>query len=603
MGKMEGFIGIDPNRIVTLEDKYVRTTRFELVSSGTSGTVTLPENSTIVLDDFGGATDAVVSKVSASRPTFEQAITSGGDVVATTFDANGAYTLTDAPSAYPVAIIYRVQQKLSQLTADASNSIGPPHIGAGGNAPNTASFVTISAEPLLSNERRLAGTANQITVTDNGAGQTVALSTPQDIHSGASPTFTNEILTGYQEFTDMAAPSAGASSKTRLYGFSMGSKSHLGMVAPGGLVQFVNRECYVMVAQSTGSTITKGTPVYFNGAVTTVSGAVLMRVSLARANAQSTIAAGIAAEDIANNGSGRILIRGRIENIDTSAFSVGAILYLSESVAGTFTATAPSAPNFSQRMARVAVSSATTGVIEVGVLEIDGNETGTSARTFSIGDGTVNTMSYQFRAGVTGSLSWNPTTATRTMRLQDGSGTVVYDIADTTGLKTIQFNSSGNSSSQKLTVTTAQTTSQSLAVPNVSSGDSIVTNSTTATLTEKKIQRRSVALTSGTSVSWNSDNADRTTLVLGHNATISADSGVGQYDGQPLVMRFRQNATGGGSANTLAFATGSSKSFEWTTDVPSASATMPTAANAWMELGWAWNSTASRWRAAYINKG
>lgn len=41
----------------------------------------------------------------------------------------------------------------------------------------------------------IAGTANQITVTDDGDG-TATLSTPQDIHSGASPTFVTVKLTG-----------------------------------------------------------------------------------------------------------------------------------------------------------------------------------------------------------------------------------------------------------------------------------------------------------------------------------------------------------------------------------------------------------------------
>lgn len=40
----------------------------------------------------------------------------------------------------------------------------------------------------------IAGTANQIVVTDNGDG-TVTLSLPQDIHTGASPTFANITIT------------------------------------------------------------------------------------------------------------------------------------------------------------------------------------------------------------------------------------------------------------------------------------------------------------------------------------------------------------------------------------------------------------------------
>jgi hypothetical protein len=41
----------------------------------------------------------------------------------------------------------------------------------------------------------IIGTSNQVTVTDNGDG-TVTLSTPQNIHTGASPTFVGESLSG-----------------------------------------------------------------------------------------------------------------------------------------------------------------------------------------------------------------------------------------------------------------------------------------------------------------------------------------------------------------------------------------------------------------------
>lgn len=53
----------------------------------------------------------------------------------------------------------------------------------------------------------IAGTTNQITVTDDGDG-TVTLSTPQDIHTGASPQFAN-IEVGAASDTTLARSSAG----------------------------------------------------------------------------------------------------------------------------------------------------------------------------------------------------------------------------------------------------------------------------------------------------------------------------------------------------------------------------------------------------------
>lgn len=63
-------------------------------------------------------------------------------------------------------------------------------------APADASFVTLATNATLTAERVLTGTANQIVVTDNGAGSTVVLSTPQNIHTAASPTFAGLTLSG-----------------------------------------------------------------------------------------------------------------------------------------------------------------------------------------------------------------------------------------------------------------------------------------------------------------------------------------------------------------------------------------------------------------------
>jgi hypothetical protein len=108
----------------TLRAKYVRSTRFEIINSGTSGTVTLPSNSEVILNDFGGTVDAVVAQVSSSKPLLQPALTSTGEVVATSFDASGNWSFTGTPSAYPVAILYRVRQAAEDFDSDASNIWG-----------------------------------------------------------------------------------------------------------------------------------------------------------------------------------------------------------------------------------------------------------------------------------------------------------------------------------------------------------------------------------------------------------------------------------------------------------------------------------------------
>lgn len=111
-----------------LGEKYVRTTRFSSISSGTSGTITVPANSEVILDDFGGTVDAVVAQISGGRPDLQSAKTAGGVVVATTFDTNGNWSFSGTPSSYPVAILYRVRQKFSDFDSTSSDIMGNSNV-------------------------------------------------------------------------------------------------------------------------------------------------------------------------------------------------------------------------------------------------------------------------------------------------------------------------------------------------------------------------------------------------------------------------------------------------------------------------------------------
>lgn len=107
-----------------LRGKYVRTTRFASIGASTSGTITLPASSEVVLDDFGGTTDAIVAQISGGRPTLQPALTASGEIVATSFNSSGDWVLTGTPSAYPVAIIYRVRQTFENFDSTSSDICG-----------------------------------------------------------------------------------------------------------------------------------------------------------------------------------------------------------------------------------------------------------------------------------------------------------------------------------------------------------------------------------------------------------------------------------------------------------------------------------------------
>lgn len=72
----------------------------------------------------------------------------------------------------------------------------------GGGAPLTATFVTLTSNATLTNERVLTGTANQVIITDNGANSTVVLSLPQSIATSSTPTFAGATLNGQVNVTN-----------------------------------------------------------------------------------------------------------------------------------------------------------------------------------------------------------------------------------------------------------------------------------------------------------------------------------------------------------------------------------------------------------------
>ena len=120
----------------------------------------------------------------------------------------------------------------------------------------------------------------------------------------------------------------------------------------------------VQVRNNTGSTLTKGTVVYINGAI-----GQLPTVTKAQANSDAASAQtlGLMTTDLANNANGLVTIIGLITNVNTSAYTDGQQLYLSPTVAGGLTATKPVAPLHMVYVAIVEHSHITQGKLFVKV--------------------------------------------------------------------------------------------------------------------------------------------------------------------------------------------------------------------------------------------
>ncbi len=150
------------------------------------GVATANGNRILVKDESTAANNGIYAVTDAGSAGTPYILTRSLDADTSAEVNNGMYTYvgegsTNATRAYVLATADPITLNTTAL-AFILYSVG-------GGAPANADYVTLSLNSTLTNERVLTGTANQITITDGGAGSTVTLSTPQNIHTGASPTF------------------------------------------------------------------------------------------------------------------------------------------------------------------------------------------------------------------------------------------------------------------------------------------------------------------------------------------------------------------------------------------------------------------------------
>ena len=129
------------------------------------------------------------------------------------------------------------------------------------------------------------------------------------------------------------------------------------------VTQQIGQETYARVGNTTGSTIPNGTVVGFAGAE---PDALLVSPYLADGTQPTLYVLGVMTHDLPDSGEkGYCTTFGFVRDLDTSAFSVGDVLYASPSVAGGLTNVKPTAPNNVIPVAACVVSDATVGVIFV----------------------------------------------------------------------------------------------------------------------------------------------------------------------------------------------------------------------------------------------
>ena len=111
-----------------------------------------------------------------------------------------------------------------------------------------------------------------------------------------------------------------------------------------GVIQQVGQEIYARVENMTGSTLPNGTVVGFSG----VGANNVLSVSkyIANGSTPTLYILGVLTHDLPDSGEvGYCTTFGHVRGVNTSAFSVGDILYASPTTAGAFTNVKPTAPN------------------------------------------------------------------------------------------------------------------------------------------------------------------------------------------------------------------------------------------------------------------
>ena len=229
--------------------------------------------------------------------------------------------------------------------------------------PNSASLLYIVDSPYSSPSDNATTVANAITkghgLSDGYAKVSSSVLTTGSIAQADLPVMTGDTGSGGIKGA-VPAPAAGDAASSK-YLKADGTWATIG--GGGDMLKSTydtdndgivdNAESMTVIARnSTGSTIYKGTIVYFSGATGNRPNMVKAKADSEATSAQTF---GVTAADIANNADGQILTLGLIDTLDTrtsatnpftsDTLAAGDVLYLSPTTAGYVTNVKPSAPN------------------------------------------------------------------------------------------------------------------------------------------------------------------------------------------------------------------------------------------------------------------
>jgi len=325
-----------------------------------------------------------------------------------------------------------------------------------------------------------------LTYTDVGAFPATATTGTGNVVLATGSTQANPTISNYENFTPTTAP---AYSEGRVW-YDSTEKALAFYNDSSSIAVHLSQDLIFKVINNTGSTIPNGSPVYVTS---TSSGQTYPNVALARADVASTSAViGLTNGSIANGAIGYVTSQGTIDNVNTSTFTVGQVLYLSPYSAGQLMNTIPP-----------------TGItVQVGVATFINSSTGhiyvkqttplavpASIITGTLGVPNGGTGATTLTGYVKGSGT-SALTASGTIPTTDLSGTVTNaQLANSA----ITINGTSTSLGGSISVGTVTSVSAT-AGTGISVSGSPITSSGTLTITNTAPDQ-TVALTSGTGIS------------------------------------------------------------------------------------------------------
>jgi hypothetical protein len=304
--------------------------------------ITFP-NGSVQTTAFTGIPSAYISSVSSPLSV------SAGNL---SIDLSAYLTTATAASTY------QTQSGMSDYLAKAGNLAGLASTSAARTNLGLGSLAVVNDAPSDGSQyARKNGAWDVVTATSS---YITSASSPLSVTSG-------NLTIDLSAYAPLNAPvfTGDARAVTPAFGdndTSIATTAFVQSALAGGTA--VARNLEVEVRNQSGSTIAAGSIVYISGAT---GNKPLITLAQANNDANSAQTIGFVKTSIANNGTGYVIVRGELENIDTSALTEGVQLYLSPTTAGTWTTTKPSAPQHLVYVGIVIRSHPTLGTILVAV--------------------------------------------------------------------------------------------------------------------------------------------------------------------------------------------------------------------------------------------